>query len=54
MCINFNYYLLFILHAFTCTVAYFIYYTLIYKKNKNKKNDLNLLDTASSVAIYVI
>ena len=28
MCINFNYYLLFILHAFTCTVttvAYFIF-----------------------------
>ena len=34
MCINFNYYLLFILHAFTCTVAYFIF---IQKKNQKKK-----------------
>ena len=34
MCINFNYYLLFILHAFTCTVVYFILFTL---KKKQKR-----------------
>ena len=34
MCINFNYYLLFILHAFTCTVAYFINNILREKKKK--------------------
>ena len=37
MCINFNYYLLFILHAFTCTVVYFILFTLHWKKKKEKK-----------------
>ena len=37
MCINFNYYLLFILHAFTCTVVYFILFTLQKKKKKKKK-----------------
>ena len=31
MCINFNYYLLFILHAFTCTVAYFIFVCTVKK-----------------------
>ena len=30
MCINFNYYLLFILHAFTCTVAYFIFINILH------------------------
>ena len=36
MCINFNYYLLFILHAFTCTVSYFKFiFNGLAKKIKN-------------------
>ena len=52
MCINFNYYLLCFLHAFTCTVAYFIFINI---SNKEKKKIIikNIYIYNNYASVYV-
>ena len=50
VCINFNYYLLFFLHAFTCTIAYFIFINI--KKKKKKKISITRISAKRALAHY--